>query len=113
MVKCCDITTGMLRTPFTIERKAQTANGSGGLDEVWSTHATGFGAFKALSGFERLQSDRLDAQTSNRLTMRYLSTIKDKDRVDIGGRKYNIRFINNVEMGNRWHVLDLDGGVAT
>jgi hypothetical protein len=34
------------------------------------------------------------------------------DRVTIGGRVFNIRHIDNVEMKNRWLVLHIEGGAS-
>jgi len=44
---------------------------------------------------------------------RYFAGLVESDRVVIAGRRYNIVFINNVELRNRWVEIDLDGGVAT
>lgn len=114
-MKCCESSSGMLRTVCQFQRKARTPDGAGGFTEAWANLA---GAatrcqFKALSGGERWMAQRVEATTRNRIVCRYFSGLLEADRVVIGGRAYNIRFINNVELRNRWYEIDLDGGVAS
>lgn len=112
-MKCCEYTAGMLRHRVELQSQQKSGNGSGGFTRTWTTYATVRAAFKAKSGFERMQADRLDAQTKNEAVIRYRDDLTESDRVVFNGKAYNIRFINNVEFRNRWIVLDLDGGVAT
>ena len=56
---------------------------------------------------------RAEATTRNRIVTRYFAGLTEVDRVVIGGRRYEITFINNIEMRNRWVEIDLSGGVAT
>ena len=113
--KCAKYDARMLREPVTFQRKARTANGRGGFTETWAdiSNAPTRGYMKPLSGAERLQADRLDAVTRNRLVVRFFAGLKEEDRVVIRSRSYNIRFLNNVEFRDRWLEIDLDGGVAT
>lgn len=113
-MKCCDMNAGMLRTACQFQRVTRTTDGAGGWTVTWAAIA---GAptrchFVALSGSERWQSLRVEATTTNRITVHYLAGLTEDDRVEIGGRMYNIRFINNLEMRNQWLVIDIDGGVA-
>ena len=114
-MKCCTYNAGMLRTPCQFQRKTRVADGKGGWSETWANVA---GAatrchFKALSGGERFQAQRAEATTRNRIVVRYFSGLQEADRVVIGGRRYDITFVNNVELRNRWLEIDLSGGVAT
>ena len=114
-MKCCDIHAGMLRTPCQFQRKTRISDEAGGWYEDWSNLA---GAatqchFKALSGGERFQAQRAEATTRNRIVCRYFAGLTEADRVVIGGRRYDITFINNIELRNRWFEIDLSGGVAT
>jgi SPP1 family predicted phage head-tail adaptor len=104
----------MLRTPVTFQRKTRTPNGSGGFVDAWATLANSAtrAHVKALSGFERLQQDRVNAETKLRLVCRYFAGLRPDDRVILEGRAHNIRFVNDVEFRKRWFELDLDGGVA-
>ena len=114
-MKCCDYNAGMLRTPCQFQRKGRVTDGSGGWSEQWLnlSGAANRCSFKALSGGERFMSQRAEATTRNRIVVRYFAGLKESDRVAINGRAYSITFINNVELRNRWLVIDLDGGVAT
>jgi len=113
-LKCCDIKAGLLQTPVTFQRKTRAPNGSGGFTDTWATLAGSAtrAHVKAVSGFERLQADRLNASTKERLVCRYFAGLTAADRVLIEGRAYQIRFVNDVERRKRWYELDLEGGVA-
>ena len=114
-MKCCDYNAGMLRTPCQFQRKTRTPDGAGGWSEAWTNIAGAATrcSFKALSGGERFQAQRAETTTRNRIVVRYFSDLTGADRVVIAGRRYEITFINDVELRNRWLVIDLDGGVAT
>jgi len=45
--------------------------------------------------------------------VRYFVGLRETDRVVIGGRRFDITFINDVELRGRWLEIDLSGGVAT
>lgn len=115
MIKCSDYNAGMLKTAVTFQRLARTSDGAGGWSEAWAaiTGAPERAHVKALSGGERWASDRVEASARFRVTARYFAGLTEADRVLIGGRAHNITFINNVEFADRWHVLDVTGGVAS
>jgi len=114
-VKCCDYSAGMLRTPCQFQRKTKTPDGSGGWSEPWAnlSGAATRCSFKALSGGERFQAQRAEATTRNRIVVRYFVGLRETDRVVIGGRRFDITFINDVDLRGRWLEIDLSGGVAT
>jgi head-tail adaptor len=114
-MKCCDMNAGMLREPITIERAAKVPDDAGGTTETWGAivGAPDRAYPKALSGSERFASDRVEATTRWRITFRYFDGLLESDRVVFRARAYNIRFINNLELRDKWLTLDLDGGVAT
>ncbi len=114
-MKCCNMNAGMLREPVTFQRKSRARTASGGFDETWATlsGAANRAYVKALSGTERFASDRVEASTRWRIVVRYFSDLTEEDRVVIRGRNHNIRFINNLELKDRWLQIDLDGGSAT
>jgi SPP1 family predicted phage head-tail adaptor len=112
-VKCCNIKAGMLREPVEFQSQVITSVGGGASTITYTNRANVRGAFKPMSGSERLYAERLDATTRNRLVIRYRSDLTESDRVIIRGRAYQIRSIINTEFRNRWLEIDLDGGVAT
>ena len=113
-VKCCDIKAGMLRPSVVFQRKTRVPNGSGGFTETWAPllNAATRAHVKAPSGFERLQADRVNAETKLRMMCRYFAGLRPDDRVLIDERAYNVTFINDVEFQKRWYEIDLAGGVA-
>jgi SPP1 family predicted phage head-tail adaptor len=111
-MKCCEMTAGMLNTPVTFQRKTRVANGSGGFTDTWATLRSTRAHVKGLSGFERLQADRVNAETKERLVCRYFADLRPDDRVLIEGRAHNITYINDVERRKKWLEIDASGGVA-
>lgn len=115
-MKCqCDkYNARMLREPVTFERATRTSDGAGGATQSWAaiSGASDRAHVKALSGHERFASDRVEAGTRWRIVVRYFAGLTEKDRVTMRSRAYNIRFINNVELKDRWLEIDLDGGAA-
>lgn len=115
MAKCCDFHAGLLREPVTFQRATKESDGAGGYSEVWKplAGASDMAHVKALSGSERFASERVEASTSWRITVRYFDGLLESDRVVIRDRAHNIRFINNLELRDQWLQIDLSGGVAT
>ena len=115
MAKCCKMNAGMLREPVTFQRAAKVSDGAGGYTETWATlaGAANRAAVKAVSGRERFTSDRIEATTRWRITVRYFAGLLESDRVVIRTRQYRIMFIDNVELEDKWLIIDLNGGVAT
>jgi SPP1 family predicted phage head-tail adaptor len=113
-MKCCDVQAGKFSTDVQFQRKTRDANGSGGWVETWApiAGAATRAMVRALSGYERIQADRVNAGTRERLVCRYFPGLTAADRVLIEGRAYNIRFVNDVERAKRYYEIDLEGGVA-
>ena len=112
-MKCCDMTAGMLREPIQLQRKTSTPDGGGGVTVTWATYATVRAMFKPLSGSERVASDRVEALTKNKATIRYRDGVLESDRVVARGEAYNIRAALNLEFRDKWLELHLAGGEAT
>ena len=114
MVKCCDLHAGILREPVEFQHSTKASDGAGGYTDAWAaiSGASTQAHVKALSGGERYASERIEAGTKWRITVRYFAGLLESDKVVIRNRDHNIRFINNVELQDRWLVIDLDGGAA-
>ena len=114
-MKCCEMSSGMLREPVTFERRTLTSDGAGGQTETWSaiSGAPTRAHIKPLSGRERFSSDRIEATLRLRVLVRYSTAINEGDRVLIRSQAHQIRFINNLEFADRWLQIDCEGGVAT
>lgn len=117
MVNCCTppVKRSELQTVVSFERESRVSDGAGGFTRTWAaiSGASTRARVKAMSGAERYHSDRIEASARFRLTCRYFSGLKEADTVVINGTRYNIRFINNLDLADRWYIIDLDGGVAT
>jgi SPP1 family predicted phage head-tail adaptor len=113
MAKCCDITSGMLRTTVSVEAATRTSDGAGGYTTAWAARsgAPTRAHVQFKSGSELMRSDRIEAKGSYRVTMRYNSGVTESDRIVIKGRSHNIRAIDNVEMRDKWLILHCELGV--
>lgn len=104
-MKCCDMTSGKLRNKITIERETQTKNAIGGFSSAWATHIQPFAYIKPVSGYERLQAQKLEADISHKIYIRYVTDILPTDRVLFKGRYMQIRAILDLEERNKWLEL--------
>jgi SPP1 family predicted phage head-tail adaptor len=105
---------GMLKEAVAFQRLTGTTDGAGGFTEAWAAiPATPTrGHVKAMSGGERWHSDRVEASSTHKIVVRYNSSLTTKDRVVIRGLAYNIRFIDNMEMADKWLYITAEVGVA-
>lgn len=113
MMRCCDMTPGMLRTSLVLQEPIETSDGAGGYTLSWGTYATIQAHVAQTGGNEVLQAGRLSAVSQYRATIRYRSDIGPESRAVIGTTAYQIRRINNIEFRDRWIELTLEAGVAT
>ena len=114
-MRCCDMTAGQLKEPVEFQRKTRTSDGAGGFTVTWPaiTDAPTRGRVRYASGSERYASERTEARVSVKLVVRYFAGLLEADRVEIRGKAYNIRFIDNIEFADKWLEISLDGGAAT
>jgi len=112
-MQCCKYTPGMLRHTVTIQRKQTAPDGAGGFSVQWVDLHTIKAHMRAVSGNERLQFERLQANVRVRMICRYLADIREADRVIFEGKAHQIRYIDDVEYRKRWLEIDLEEGVAT
>lgn len=114
MIKCCDMHSGKLKEPVTFQRRTLTSDGAGGQTEAWATvsGAPTRAHVMPIGGSERFIHDRTEATVRLRLLVRYTTTLRESDRVQIRNKVHNIRFLDNVEFANKWLQIDVDGGVA-
>lgn len=103
----------LLWKSVTIQRAVKTSDGAGGYTEAWGDLAVVDGGIVAMSGNERWNADRLNAESKWRLLIAYWGQLYATDRVVIDGRAYSISFVNDVQKRTAWTVLDLGEGVPT
>jgi SPP1 family predicted phage head-tail adaptor len=113
VIKCCDLTAGMLRHSVTIQRLNKTPDGAGGWTKDWETILTTKAYIRVTGGTEQNSQDRLNWVQRQFAYVRYSAVIQAKDRLVFQGKNYQIRNLNNVEFRNKYLELDLESGVAT
>jgi SPP1 family predicted phage head-tail adaptor len=112
-MKCCDITPGSLRHRIKIERQTKVADGAGGSTITWATYAEIRSFIKPISGNERLFSQRLEANTTHRIFIRYRGDLTTTDRINYNGRLMQIRALINLEEMNKFIEIYAEEGVVT
>ncbi len=112
-MKCCDIHSGMLRESVTIQSPTNTRDSVGGFTTVWTDVLATRAQVRGLSGSEQFFAQRLEANASVKVTIRYRSGITEDMRVLIRDEPYQIRYIDNLEFRDRWLVMTCERGVAT
>ncbi len=117
-MKCCEIHSGLLKTPISIERRTRAADGMGGYTETWTADPdqTLYCWVQNLAGTERWEAMRLHPGNLFRITLRFRGDANgapywtSHDRVKIYGRTYGILAIQDVEMRQIWLKMDLFEG---
>lgn len=111
-MNCCDINAGMLRTPITLSAKQTTPDGAGGFSVNLASYANVKGHVKAMSGMEKLASERVESHVKLTAVIRYRMDVRASDVVAIDGADYNIVAVYDVEFKRKWLKLDLALGSA-
>lgn len=121
MVKCCDITAGMLRTLITIERRTKTPDGSGGFTESWAEDPAGgvWAMVKGSGGSEFYNAMRMTPGNRYKAIIRFRGdgsgapyyTISD--RVQYKGRELGIESVMDMEDREQYLELRLVENKAT
>lgn len=104
-MKCCDLTSGKLRHKITVERETLTTDAIGGQSSSWATNIEPFALVKPVSGNERYQAMKLEANITHKIYIRYTSNIRATDRVIFNSREMQIRAIIDLEERNKWLEL--------
>lgn len=101
------------RDAYTVERGVESSDGFGGFTIVWSNHTTGFGLIESVGGDEPETAGRLEPNESVVITCHYRNDILESDRLDIGGEKFNITRLENVDRRSRFLRIYAETGVRT
>jgi len=96
-----------------VQEQNRVPNGFGGFDETWSDKFSGHCLFTAITGWERLQSTRLEAQARWKIQMRYVPGLVEKHRISANDRFYDIVFVENIEYRNRFYNVYVTAGAAS
>ena len=102
-----------LRKRVTLQSLSLTADGGGGAARGWQDVATLWAEVVPLRGAESLQAEKVTAEITHLLRLRYRSDVTPDKRLLLGGRALNIRAVLNV--GERGRELEVycEEGAAT
>jgi SPP1 family predicted phage head-tail adaptor len=96
---------GILRSRIIIEKKAFTDNGFGGYTETWSTLATVWAKVEHLSGRELQMAQQVSPNINYEMTIRYRSDVTTDQRINYGGKYFNIRDVKDLDNMHQWMFL--------
>lgn len=102
-----------LRHDVTIETPSDALDAIGGETVTWSTHAAVKAQIKPAKASERFFAQKLEANVSHKVRIRYLSTVTTSMRVIFGSRTLQIRGVAHEEERFRWTDLYCEEGVAS
>lgn len=122
MVTCksCGLySAGMLQSKITIQRKTRAADGMGGVTETWATSATPWAMWRALTGRELYQAQRIAPTVSVKAVIRFRGDASGApyytpaDRVTYRGREYAISAAIDPDDRQEWLELYLSEGMPS
>jgi SPP1 family predicted phage head-tail adaptor len=110
-----DIRASDLDQRIVIRREVLTPDGSGGYDSAWTDVVTCWAAPRPMSGREREQAMRLNAQSNYIFAMRDSvireNSVDERDVIVWHGVTFNIRFIPDKARA-RFVEIETEKGVA-
>jgi SPP1 family predicted phage head-tail adaptor len=92
-------------------RETKVDDGMGGNTITWSEFAEVWAKIRPMSGTEREHSDRLNAQASYLIVIRYRDDITENDVAEWKGQRFNIRFSKD-EPRSTFLAIEAERGVA-
>lgn len=108
--KKCTYTSGMLRNSIIIERLSKVGDGIGGSTSTWLPIYTVGAKIDDKGGSEKYAADRIETTAVFEFIIRYIADITTKDRVNYGGRLFNIDRVENIEQRGQWmRVVGIQG----
>lgn len=102
----------MLDQRVVFKRKTRTADGMGGYTTAFVTIATVWALVRPMSGREREQAQRLNAQSNYLIVIRDRSDIDETVVAEWEGANFNLRFAKNRARA-RFLELEAERGVAS
>jgi SPP1 family predicted phage head-tail adaptor len=97
---------GRLRHKIDIQQELTTQNTYGEPTHSWVTFLSSVPAsIEPIRGREYFASDKMNAEITHRIRMRFRLGVKAKMRVKYCGRYFDIESAINVDEGNEWYEL--------
>jgi SPP1 family predicted phage head-tail adaptor len=88
---------GALRHRVTLQQVIRTADGGGGVAEIWNTIAELWAAVRPVSGDERIAADGLSGQLTHEVWVRHRTGVTPAMRFLFGSRILDILAVVDVE----------------
>lgn len=105
---------GEMRNRITVQTLGGSSDAGGGTTTSFSTLATVWAKIENLSGSEGIFGDQLRGTASYRFTIRYNSSISEKNRIHYDSKVFNITHIKDIDEGrNKFMEILATEGVAT
>ncbi|MBI1347107.1 hypothetical protein GC163_12555 [bacterium] len=99
-------TIGKLRHRITVEEPSTARDETGQVNpsDTWATFAERYAAIEPVSSNEP-NGEKPEAQTTHRITLRYLSGLSHDQRIKLGSRVFQIVGIRNIDERNIWQEV--------
>jgi len=91
---------GRLRHRVTIQSATNTSDGMGGYTEAWGNLDTVWAAIEPFKGDERYEVQKLEADLSHKIILRYRSGILPNMRINFDSKVFEIIYIINRDERN-------------
>lgn len=106
-MNCNDIKSGQLITPVKLRRETVGKDQYNARKVTYTEYATPMAKVRTISGGRRDRTDYDSMRLKLQAAIRYRTDMAQSDRVEVRGTEYRIASIDNVEMRNRWLVIEL------
>jgi SPP1 family predicted phage head-tail adaptor len=90
---------------LALTTNSPTADGAGGLVDVYTTAITVWGAVEPLTGYEKSLAMGIDATLSHKIGIRYNSRFNPRGVVTYNSRSFKIHSVVNEDEANRKIVM--------
>ncbi len=90
---------GKLRHRVTIEQVSESQDADGSVIEIWSAYAVVQASIEPMSGREYFAAQSTQADVTHRISLRYLSGVTPKMRVNYSSRIFDILAITDENDG--------------
>jgi SPP1 family predicted phage head-tail adaptor len=101
------------RDVVIVERATEVDDTFGGYTVSWATQATIYCQIDTTGGGENIVGGRIEPTETLTLTCHYRTDFIESDRVNIGGKYYNIDRIENIDRRDRFLKIYIESGVRT
>lgn len=97
------------KATFKLQRKTETSDGMGGFTSIWYNVANLRGTLTIVERNEKFISDSTRIKSTHYFMTKYKAelSITEKDRLAFGTDIFEITFVDNISMQNRFWEISL------